>query len=139
MPQSATPQPMKLIMVVEDDADLAMSLADVLAAAGYSVAIAEHGRDAIDQLRAGVRPELILLDMMMPVLDGWGFRAEQVTIPEVAAIPVVALTAAGDVKRKAESIKAAGFLGKPVSIATLLAEVARIAGPPTTEGLLLKQ
>ncbi len=122
--------PGKLVLIVEDDRDLAAVVADVLECAGYRAAIAVDGRDAIDRLARGLRPDLILLDMSMPVLDGWGFRAEQVRMAEAASIPVIAITADGDARRKASSIGADGFLGKPVAIDGLLAEVARVAGEP---------
>ena len=118
------------MLVVEDDHDLALVVADVLESAGYRATIAVDGRDAIDQLGRGLRPELILLDMSMPVLDGWGFRAEQRRMAEASAIPVITVTADGDARRKASSIGADGFLVKPVAIDALLAEVARVAGDP---------
>ncbi len=107
-----------------------MVTADVLDAAGYQTAIAGDGLAALDQLRGGLRPALILLDMSMPVLDGFGFRAEQTRSPDIAAIPVIALTADGDARRKAHSIGADGYLVKPVAIDALLAEVARVGGEP---------
>jgi CheY-like chemotaxis protein len=119
------PKP-RFILVVDDDPDLASTVGDVLQMAGYAVAIAGNGLEAIELLRGGARPELILLDMMMPVMDGWGFRAEQAKVPGAADIPVIALTADGDAKRKAESIRADGALGKPVAIRPLLAEIERV-------------
>jgi CheY-like chemotaxis protein len=120
----------KRILIVEDDADLAAVVADVLEVAGYDVATAAHGREAVDRLRSGLLPELILLDLMMPVMDGWEFRAEQTLIPGASAIPVIALTADGDAKHKAVKLDAAGYLAKPVAMQRLLAEVERICGPP---------
>jgi two-component system chemotaxis response regulator CheY len=126
-----TPDPAKkLLLIVEDDPDLALVTADVLDAAGYDTTIAGDGLAALDRLRGGARPAVILLDMSMPVLDGFGFRAEQARSPEFAAIPVIAVTADGDARRKARAISADGYLVKPVSIDTLLAEVARVGGEP---------
>ncbi|MGH7272067.1 MAG: response regulator, partial [Polyangiaceae bacterium] len=73
-------------------------------------------------------PALILLDMMMPVMDGWEFRDEQKKMPEVFSIPVVTVTADGNARGKASSIGAAGHLAKPVSIDSLLDEVERLCG-----------
>src|SRR5437660_1790887 len=103
------PQPApakKLLLIVEDDPDLALVTADVLDAAGYDTTIAADGLAALDKLRSGARPAVILLDMSMPVLDGFGFRAEQTRSPEIAKIPVIAVTADGDARRKAEAISA---------------------------------
>jgi len=120
----------KLILIVEDDLDVAESVAEVLESAGYCTAIAGNGREALDQLRQDHHPDLILLDMMMPVMDGWQFREEQRKLPVLDSIPVVTVTADGDARRKAASIQAAGHLIKPVTIDTLLDEVERICGLP---------
>jgi CheY-like chemotaxis protein len=133
MPQTSTTAPElapaspKRILVVEDDVDLASCLADVLETSGYEVALAAHGREAVDRLLAGDRPDLILLDVMMPVMDGWGFRAAQREIPGAAAIPVIAVTADGDARGKAAALHADGVLAKPVALAKLLAEIERVA------------
>jgi CheY-like chemotaxis protein len=118
----------KLILIVEDDHDVARSMADVLEAEGYSVAIAANGHEALDRLQKGLRPDLILLDMMMPVMDGWSFRTQQRALEEAASIPVVTVTADGDARGKASSIDAAGYLSKPVAIDSLLDAVERVCG-----------
>jgi CheY-like chemotaxis protein len=118
----------KLILIVEDDFDLARTLGDVLESEGYGVAIALDGRDALDQLRSGLKPDLILLDMTMPVMDGWRFREAQSKMPGAGSIPVVTVTADGDARGKAASIRAAGYLAKPTTIRDLLDEVERVCG-----------
>jgi CheY-like chemotaxis protein len=120
----------KFILIVEDDLDVAQSVAEVLAISGYCTAIAANGREALDHLRTNDRPDLILLDMMMPVMDGWQFRQEQRTLPALAAIPVVIVTADGDARAKAALIEAAGYVVKPVTIDSLLDEVERVCGVP---------
>jgi CheY-like chemotaxis protein len=120
----------KLILLVEDDVDLAHITAEVLEAEGYQVAIAANGHEALAHLRTTQPPALILLDMMMPVMDGWKFREELQGMPEVASIPIVTLTADGDARGKAASIGAAGHLSKPVTINSLLDEIERICGLP---------
>ena len=121
----------KFILIVEDDLDLARLVAEVLEAAGYQTAIAANGCEALDHLRTtNNHPALILLDMMMPVMDGWEFREEQRKLPALASIPVVTVTADGDARGKAASIQAAGYVAKPISIDTLLDEVERICGLP---------
>jgi CheY-like chemotaxis protein len=118
----------KLILIVEDDPDLARLMAEVLDAAGYRTAIAANGREALEPLRMNNRPDLILLDMMMPVMDGWAFREEQRKLREAASIPVVVVTADGDARRKAASLQAAGYLAKPISTDGLLDAVERVCG-----------
>ena len=123
----------KHILVVEDDLDVARLLCEVLEAEGYETAIAANGREALDHLRQNNhRPDLILLDMMMPVMDGWKFREEQRKLPGVASIPVVTVTADSDARGKAASIQAAGYIAKPLSIDSLLDEVERICGGTRT-------
>ena len=120
----------KHILIVEDDADLAQCSAEVLEAAGYRTAIAASGCEALDYLRTNDQTDLILLDMMMPVMDGWTFRREQRKLPALASIPVVVVTADGDAQGKAASIQAAGHVAKPISIDGLLDEVERVCGLP---------
>ncbi len=112
-------------MIVEDDPDIREVLSQVLEFEGYSVCGAENGSDALDILRAGTKPNLIILDLMMPVMDGWQFRAEQKQDPGWAAIPVVILSADGNVYQKAATIGAVGYLKKPVELETLIDTVSR--------------
>jgi len=130
---SVTPErPMaKLILIVEDDLDVSRLVAEILEAEGYHTAIAANGCEALDHLRKNSHhPDLILLDMMMPVMDGWKFREEQRKLPALASIPVVTVTADGDARGKAASIEAAGYVCKPLQIDSLLDEVERICGSP---------
>jgi len=121
----------KSILIVEDDLDVSRLIAEILEAEGYCTAIAANGCEALDHLRKNSRhPDLILLDMMMPVMDGWAFRAAQRKLPEVASIPVVTVTADGDARGKAASIEAAGYVSKPLQIDSLLDEIERICGSP---------
>ena len=85
--------PGQCILLVEDDELLRGAMRLVLEWEGYRVDCAGDGRQALDYLRAGERPALILLDVMLPVLDGWQFRREQRRDPELAAIPVVVVSA----------------------------------------------
>jgi len=123
----------KQILIVEDEADVAGPLAEVLEAAGYGTQTARNGLEALEHLQRGNHPDLIILDLMMPVLDGWGFRREQQLLKDAASIPVVVLTANGDAHRKASAIKAHGYINKPCSIQSLLREVERLCGPAGEE------
>jgi CheY-like chemotaxis protein len=123
MPQD-DPQP-RSILVVEDDADIREALIGILEDEGYRVDGVGNGREALEHLAAGPRPALILLDLMMPVMNGWQFRAAQKLDPTLADIPVVVISADGNVRQKADSLDAVGVLKKPVELDTLLAVVAR--------------
>ncbi len=82
------------VLVVEDDADVRGALAAVLEVAGYQVVEASHGGEALDHLRAATKTFcMILLDLFMPTMNGWAFRAEQMKDPDMAAIPVIVVSA----------------------------------------------
>jgi CheY-like chemotaxis protein len=118
----------KLILIVDDDVDVATSMADVLEAEGYRVTLAANGKEALDVLRREDDPDLILLDVMMPVMDGWRFREEQQKLPAVASIPVITVTADGNARQKAAAMKAADYLEKPFTVDRLLDVVERVCG-----------
>jgi len=119
----------RVVMIVEDDMDLREAIVEVLELGGYSVIQARHGEDALKKLHGdGHRPRLILLDLMMPVMDGFGFRRLQSADPELNTIPVVVLTAHGNVAEIAAQMRATAFLNKPVEPDVLLDTVAQIVG-----------
>src|SRR4051812_4093974 len=89
------------VLVVEDDAAIRDELADVLRENGYDVLAAENGVDALGRLAPGGPPSLIVLDLMMPIMDGWGFRAEQLKLPAIAQIPIVVITGGNDAEQEA--------------------------------------
>jgi CheY-like chemotaxis protein len=116
----------RTVLVVEDDREVRDAIAEVLADSEYKAVAASNGVEALEQLRnAAIRPCLILLDVMMPTMDGWEFRAEQQRDPAVKDIPVVLLSAHADVRSAAAEMAAAGFLAKPVAIDSLLETVER--------------
>jgi CheY-like chemotaxis protein len=86
---------METVLVVDDDAAVRVALAEFFSIEGYRVLVAENGREALDLLEGGLRPCAVLLDLMMPVMDGWDFRAEQIRRPDLKDVPVVVITAAG--------------------------------------------
>jgi CheY-like chemotaxis protein len=114
------------ILVIEDDEDIRESLKELLEDSGYEVVCMSNGQHGLDHLRSGqVPPKLILLDLMMPVMDGHTFRVEQKNDPKLASIPVVIMTADGQVAAKKASADAQAFLRKPVNIDTVLEVVSR--------------
>jgi CheY-like chemotaxis protein len=116
----------RTVMVVEDDHDVREAIAEVLADSRYVALHAANGAEALQRLRsAPIRPCLILLDMMMPTMDGWQFRVEQQRDPSVKDIPVVVLSAHADAASTAAQMAAAGYLTKPVELERLLHVVER--------------
>jgi CheY-like chemotaxis protein len=109
------------ILVVEDDEATRDVMCTALDDAGYEVIAAANGADALDlMLLIGKRqPDLILLDLYMPRLDGWKFAQEYLLMPSPRA-PIVVTTAASDAAEQAARINADGFLGKPFDIDELL-------------------
>ena len=126
----------KLVLVVDDDADIRRILREVLEDEGYAVATAGDGREALDQLRAlPAPPSLILLDLMMPVMDGWQFRDVQAKDAALGGIPVIVLSADAAVQTKASSLGVAGHLKKPVQLEALLQAIqTHCAGPARADG-----
>lgn len=110
----------RTVMIVEDDFDIRDALTQILEFEGYHVVVAGNGQEALMQLRDGQKPGLILLDLMMPVMDGWQFRVEQQKDARLNAIPVVIISADGRVYQKASAIGAVGYLKKPVELEVLL-------------------
>ena len=112
---SVTPCP---VLIVEDDDDLREMMAQLLALEGFQTAAVANGQEALDYLRQEVAPNLILLDLMMPVMDGWEFRRRQQANPAMAQVPVIVLSALDHV-RTAE-VSAEAILKKPLDFDRLL-------------------
>jgi CheY-like chemotaxis protein len=114
------------VLLVEDDEDIRSSVAEILREEGFTVVGASDGDDALRYLREATDlPRLILLDLMMPVMDGWAFRAAQLDDPRLASIPVVILSAATDVRRHAQQLRVVDYLVKPLDVPLLLSAIER--------------
>ena len=111
---------MKKILVIDDDADIRESLQAILESYGFDVITADGGAPALAMLRAGERPDVILLDLMMPEMDGAETRRRQVADPAIADIPVIVISAGGDAVRKARAMGLSG-LTKPLDVDRLIA------------------
>ena len=114
------------VLVVEDDADLRKSICAVLEDAGFTSWPAENGEVALERARAE-RPCVILLDLMMPIMNGWEFRSEQLRDPSLSSIPVVIMTADGRAADKARTLHA-DYLRKPIHLDALLELVGDYCG-----------
>jgi len=111
------------ILVVEDNADVRDAVCTYLEANRYTVVAAKDGVEALDYLRAGLKPSLILLDLMMPRLDGFGFRRAQLKDPTLAAIPILVFSGTYDAAVQAVGLGAAAHMQKPVDPKRLMALV----------------
>lgn len=115
------------ILIVEDDRDIRETLAEALADEGYEVVGAKDGLDAIAVLRAATAlPDLVLLDLMMPRMNGTEFREAMNHVEAWKAIPVLLLTADAQARARAKALGVDGYLEKPVKLAALLGAVARL-------------
>jgi CheY-like chemotaxis protein len=114
------------VLVVEDDETIRESLIEFLEDNGYQATGAGHGREALEKLQGTEpRPCLIVLDLMMPVMDGASFREQQLQDPALSQIPVVVVSAYREVSRRAAELSAAAHLQKPLKLAELLEVVER--------------
>jgi CheY-like chemotaxis protein len=113
------------LLIVDDDPDILETMRLVLEACGYRVIAAREGQSALDLLRGGARPALIVLDLMMPGMDGWTLLSELQRDAGLPAIPVVVLSGDTDAVRRAASLEVAAALCKPLDVDTLLAAVER--------------
>jgi CheY-like chemotaxis protein len=119
------PVPGARILVVDDDLDARNALADVLEDEGYIVACARNGKEALEHLRAQPRPSLVILDLLMPEMDGWQFRTEQMRDPAISGIPVVVLTAL----HQTREFDCSELLHKPADLNRLLQVLSRYCAP----------
>ena len=117
---------MSSILIIEDCDEIRVDLAELLRDEGYDVATARHGAEALDLLDAGPAPSVILLDLMMPVMDGWQFRKKQLGKPNLAPIPVVLLTGSNNAQQHARDLNAVGCVQKPFDLDQLLNTVSDV-------------
>ena len=115
----------RTVLLVEDDHDVRETIAEVLTDAGYVVVTAIDGRQALDLLRGGVRPFVILLDLMMPGMNGYEFRDAQRADVRLADIPVIVLTADRLIEQKTRELGAHAYLKKPTPLDELLSTLER--------------
>ncbi len=113
------------ILVVDDDVVFRRELIDALSTEGYGVVEAGDGRQALNYLRTHRLPSLVLLDLMMPIMDGWEFAATIRSEPELAAIPIVVMSGLEKPEVNAALLGAKGYLKKPLSLSQLIDVVSK--------------
>jgi DNA-binding response OmpR family regulator len=116
-----------LVLVVDDDVDSRMLLELALSTSGYAVATAANGLDALTSARRQA-PRLILLDLAMPVMDGFTFRTEQLRDETLASIPVICVSGRHDALRVSHRMRVAGCIPKPFDLEVVIARVREIVG-----------
>ncbi|XXF81623.1 response regulator [Myxococcaceae bacterium GXIMD 01537] len=113
---------------MDDDPDILEALSEILEAEGFEIRRARNGKEALDRLDPQP-PQLILLDLMMPVMDGWEFAQRMKQRPAVSEVPIIVLSADRNVGNKAAEIGAVGHLAKPFELNDLLDMVRRSIDP----------
>lgn len=120
----------KSILIVEDDEDIAKNLQELLEEEGYGVVHCSNGSSALSYLDASsaALPSLILLDIMMPVMDGFQFREQQQLDPRIASLPVIVMTADGNIEEKRKKMGAQAYVRKPLDLLEFLDTIERCCG-----------
>ncbi len=120
------------ILLVEDDRDVRESMQEALEDEGYKVIGAVDGVDALERLQsAPPLPDLVLLDLMMPRMSGAELREAMTKVPEWNAIPIIVLSADSNLRAKAETLRVAGYLQKPVKLSKLFDTIAETIVSPS--------
>jgi len=125
---------MTTVLVVDDEALIAMALEAALEDAGYRVATAANGRQGLERLAEAPRPEIVLLDMMMPVMNGPAMLAAMAADPELRGIPVIVLSSLPDEAIRGRAGGVAAFLRKPYTAEQVLDAIARVLGQAREAG-----
>ncbi len=111
------------ILVIDDDAAERQRLSSWFRAEGYAVETAGHGREALDRLRTGFQPCVILMDLMMPEMDGFDFRREQQADPHLAFVPLIVYSAVPNLALYAKQLRVNAFIHKPGELTAVTALV----------------
>ena len=109
------------VLIVEDDPDTREMLGKFLELEGFRVETASNGQQALDKLETGIKACVIVLDLMMPVMDGWQFRRRQTEDARIAKIPTIIVSAAG--RDRMAQVSADAYLAKPIDMDELLTRV----------------
>jgi CheY-like chemotaxis protein len=119
---------MQRVLVVEDDNAIRLSLTELLSNEGYDVSSVSNGQEALDLLAKGeLLPSIILLDLMMPLMDGFSFRKKQIADPRIKDMPVIIMSADGNVQEKLKEVGGKAYIRKPIDIDVLLKTIESFA------------
>jgi CheY-like chemotaxis protein len=117
------------VLIVDDDLDLQRVLTKFLTLEGFDSMAVGNGQDALVQLRSGGRVDVVLLDLRMPLMDGWAFRRAQRADPAIASIPVIVLS--GTEAERVDELAAAAWFSKPVSFVDVIEAIRRLTSSPS--------
>jgi CheY-like chemotaxis protein len=117
------------VLIVDDDRAILDGIGEFLRGEGFSVVTTGNGAEALARLRDGLRADVILLDVLMPVMDGWDFRAEQLADPRLRDVPVVVISASGFARETlGEQLKTHDVFAKPLDLGRFLATLRAVCG-----------
>jgi CheY-like chemotaxis protein len=133
-PSAGRPQGPGRVLIIDDEADVRELFCDILHGAGFEAVSAESGAEGLEILRSDPRIKVVLLDLLMPEMDGWRFRHHQLSQPQYAAIPTVIVTGAPLGGAAHEQLQAADYLSKPVTRERLIGTVAKYCDPGSASG-----
>ncbi len=122
------------VLIIDDEADVRELFRDILHAAGFDAVSAASGAEGLEILRSDPRIKVVLLDLLMPEMDGWRFRHHQLSQPRYASIPTVIVTGAPLGLAAHEQLQAADYLSKPVPRERLIDTVAKYCDPGSASG-----
>lgn len=117
----------KSILIIEDDVSIRELLVELLESEGYKVFSAENGLEALSILNKGTKLNLIIVDLMMPVMDGYAFRKEQLKNDSWSNIPTIVMSAESNAKEKLKSYNVTAFFSKPIELETILQMIKKYA------------
>lgn len=129
--------PSSIVLVVDDNEACRMAITASLKHSGFQVMDADNGRSALDAVRE-CRPDVILMDLMMPEVDGWEAVAAIRADPAMSTIPVLACTASSPDRDRIRSAGFSGCIAKPARLPTLLDAICTCCAPPRAEGVLVE-
>lgn len=118
------------VLIVDDDSEASAALTEILSELGYAATVAPNGRVALNYLRGNDAPCVILLDLMMPVMDGWEFRDRQLQDPRLATIPTLITTAVSASYLEAGHLPGVSVFPKPLDVPQLMQAIQRHCGSP---------
>jgi CheY-like chemotaxis protein len=108
------------VLVIDDDAEIRQALAELLEDEEYGVLLAANGKDALDLIGRGMRPDVILLDVMMPVMDGWHFLSARLKDPDLVEVPIIIISAGQEAEREARKVGVFEVAKKPLHVDDLI-------------------
>src|SRR5262249_54388366 len=111
------------VLVIDDDAEIRQALAELLEDEEYQVLLAANGKEALDVIAAGPRPDVILLDVMMPVMDGWHFLSARLKHPELVEVPIIIISAGQEAERDARKVGVFEVARKPLHVDDLIQRI----------------